>query len=124
LQGLNGTLTFNNGGQVAFPAILSGTGVVPTNNRSLWLASGGSVNLLARTGTQAPGVGAGIVFSDFTSTISLAAGTVPVLNGVGQVAFVAKLAGLGITATNDSGIWLATSGNVELVARKGDPAPR
>jgi hypothetical protein len=123
LQTLSGTLAFNNAGQVAFPAILSGTGVVATNNRSLWSASGGSVNLLARTGTQAPGVNAGVVFSDFPGTITLAAGTVPVLNGAGQVAFVAKLAGPGVTAMNDSGIWLATSGNVQLVAREGDPVP-
>src|SRR5262249_33497484 len=103
-------------------SILTGS-VGPTNNRALWLAANNSLSLLARTGTQAPGVNAGIVFSEFTAAISLAAGTVPVLNGVGQVAFLAKLAGPGVTTTNDFGIWLATSGSAQLVAREGDPAP-
>ena len=122
-QFVNGQLTFNNAGQVAFYANLGGPGVVATNNRALWLADNNGLNLIARTGTQAPGVSPGIVFSDFPGLISFAAGPIPVLNGAGEVAFVARLAGPGATATNNLGIWITAPNGPRLVARTGDLAP-
>ena len=45
---------------------------------------------------------------------------IPVMNGIGQVAFTATLVGTGSTA-NDSGIWFTDAvGNLTLLVREGD----
>ena len=47
----------------------------------------------------------------------------PVLITDNAVIFMAKLAGTGVTAANDIGIWLWDGTGIYLVAREGDPAP-
>ena len=84
----------------AFEAYLNGTGVTSSNNLGLWSGKPGNVQLMARTGSQAPGLGTGIVFSGVDQYFSV--------NSSGLTAFQGLLQGPGITSfANDGGLWLA-----------------
>lgn len=83
-------------GNVAFIARVTGQGVVPENDRGVWVHNGQTLQLVAREGGEAPGA-PGAQFERFTS-ISLKNG---------QVLFLAELVqGVGgIDKTNDIGVW-------------------
>ena len=105
-------------GRVAFATTLAGAGVTSSNDTALWLTDGaGGLSLVVREGDPAPGTGAGIVFA-------LSLGTSFALSEAGHVAFNPILAGPGITASNDLGIWIHDGASgLALVAREGDAAP-
>ncbi len=106
----------NSAGMVAFRGSLIGTGVDGSNNSGIWLHSGGSLAVVARTGADGPGpdLGAGVNFSGFSD---------PVLNAAGNVAFVGSLTGTGVDATNSGGVWTITGGVLAAVARSGNDGP-
>jgi len=83
------------------------------------VGSAASVRTVAWSGEHAPGTAEGVFFDldrPFETTrVSL--------NSSGQVAFFATLAGSGVDATNDIGVWSEDSGALELVARTGNAAP-
>jgi hypothetical protein len=100
-------------GTVAFGSLLGGAGITAGNDEAAWIGYPGALSLLAREGSAAPGTAA-----DFGSLL------VPLrINGSGQVAFRTGLAGAGVHAGNDQGVWTGTAGALQLAARKGDPAP-
>ena len=69
----------NNNGQTAFSTQLLGTGITSTNDIGIYSDGGGNgLELIARAGNAAPGIGAGVNFSDFRSVV---------INGSGQTAF-------------------------------------
>ena len=103
----------NDAGQVAFRANLAGDGVDSTNNQGIWSEGSGSLSLVARTGSQAPGAPAGVNFRT-DPQLELYS---PVLNDVGQTAFFAA------TTDGKLGLWSEGSGNLTAVVRNGDPAP-
>jgi len=80
----------------------------------IWSDSGG-LHLVARTGQQAPGQNAGVVFADLDTT--------PRLDIAGIIAFWARLAGPGVDASNDGSVWRTNNGVPQIVAREGTPAP-
>jgi len=108
----------NASGQLVFFAWLEYGGTVDrTNESGIWSDASGSLALVARKGSHAPGTPAGAVFDQFASPL--------VMNDSGQVAFRAYLkrdVG-GVDNTNDTGIWLETGGVLNLIARSGDRAP-
>jgi hypothetical protein len=106
---------FNNAGQTAFRGPPVGAGVTALNDSALWSEGKGSLALVAREGSAAPGTGAGVTFDDFFSS--------PVINGAGQTAFVATLKGDAVTTANRVGLWTEADGDLALVARTGDAAP-
>jgi hypothetical protein len=106
--------TLNDAGQTAFYASLIGSGVSSLNNRGIWSEGSGTLALVARSGSQAPGAGSGVNFNDFAG---------PAFNGTGQTAFYASLIGSGVDGTNDLGVWSGRSGMVTLRARSGSQAP-
>jgi hypothetical protein len=67
-----------------------------------------SLRTVALSNTQAPGAGAGTLYSSVG---------VPVLNNSGEAAFLAAL------SSGQRGVWSEGLGSLELVAREGDPAP-
>lgn len=95
----------NAAGEVAFSGHCTGA-------RGIWRWSGGALELMALTGTTAPGTG---VFFEYLLD--------PWMNASGNVAFKATLAGEGVDFTNNAGIWAGVPGAVELVVRKGSAAP-
>jgi hypothetical protein len=111
----------NDVGQTAFVASLTGGGVVSTNNYGIWSEGSGSLTLVAREGSHAPGTPVGMTFGDLDGSLP---GGEPVLNNAGQVAFQAYLRdSAGNEDFNHRGIWSEGSGSLALVAHKGDPAP-
>jgi hypothetical protein len=103
----------NDAGQVAFRADLAGIGTGATNNQGVWSEGSGSLSLVARTGSQAPGAPGGVNFR-IDPAFELFS---PVLNDAGQTAFYGGL-------TNGSiGFWSEGSGDLALVARSGVQAP-
>jgi hypothetical protein len=113
--------TLNNSGDVAFQAELTGPGVDNTNNSGIWTGSGGNLQLVARTGVQAPGTEADLRFGGFG--YQAPGSSDPVFNNQGNVAFAASLSGPGVNSTNDIGIWSNAGGSLHLVMRIGLPAP-
>jgi hypothetical protein len=103
----------NGAGQTAFVGKLTGSSVTDTNAAGIWSEGGGSgLAMVARAGSQAPGMATGVNFSFFDT---------PVLNGAGQTAFRGNLTGEGVTGGNGRGIWATDlDGLVHLVAREGD----
>ena len=75
--------------------------------------SGGTFTAFAREGGTAPGAG-GAVYAGFFD---------PLVNAAGEVAFVATLKGDGVKGSNRAALWWGVPGNVQKVARLGDPAP-
>lgn len=114
----------NDAGQIAFRASLSGSGVDSNNSAGIWSEGSGNLALVARGGSQAPGVPSGVVFNalDWSSASNIGLS----LNNAGQVSFWGTLLGPGVDTmhhTNTRGIWSEGSGVLALVAREGDHAP-
>lgn len=76
------------------------------------------VSVVALSGQPAPGLPIGVTFSPIDFAFGFG-----YLNNTGQVAFLAFVAGPGITPDNDRGIWVGRPGTLALAAREGDPAP-
>ena len=103
-------LVLNSEGKMAFLGRLVGEGVHGSNNHAIWSEGGGSLDLLARQGSLAPGTN-----GNFISFQSL------VFNDAGQAGFLAKLRGSDLSFKKNSGIWAQDkSGNLRLIVQKGD----
>ncbi len=102
---------FNDAGQTAFRGLLqTGGAVTSSNNTGIWSEGPGTLTLVAREGSTAPGTG-GATFSVLQR---------PAINGAGQTAFLGTLQrGGNVNSTNDSAIWSEASGSLALVAREG-----
>jgi hypothetical protein len=101
----------NNAGQVAFWASVH-EGFL-TSGRGIWSERSGSLSLVARDGSPAPGAPGDVSFIGFGA---------PVLNDLGQTAFHGELNGNGVDGANREGIWSEGSGSLTLVAREGSQA--
>ena len=108
-------------GNFGFAALLvaGAGGVTSANQHGLWARTAASISLIAREGSQAPGLPIGVNFS--------ASGSNPFdgaeVNDAGDISFKAHFAGIGITAGNDSAIWTGLPGALQVVVREGDLAP-
>ena len=104
----------NAAGEVAFVGTLVGSGVDSTNDKGIFTSVDGTLVSVARTGSGGPGpnVGENVNFSNFFGA--------PVLNASGETAFVGLLAGDGVNATNDQGIWANVGGTLMKIVREGD----
>lgn len=105
---------FNDAGQSLFLASIIDSADNSPQGLGLWSQGTGTLQLVARTGDQAPGAGPGITFAGITN---------PVINDAGRVVFAGELSGPGVNSTNRFGIWSNVNGSLELIAREGDQAP-
>jgi len=96
-------------GSVAFLA-------VGAERAGLFRIKGTSKQPLAVDDTQAPGLPAGIVFSEVHEHTHFC------MNSVGQVAFVTRIAGPGVTFSSNTAVFLAEDdGTVHFMLRTGGP---
>ncbi len=111
------TPVLNSAGQTSFVGSVTGTGVNFVNDTGMWSEGGGSgLDLIAREGNVAPGIGPSVNFSEFPFA--------PLLNSEGKTAFFGRFAGTGVTGQNDDGIWLKGGGSgLALFVREGNAAP-
>lgn len=98
----------NRSGQISFRAPITGGG------SGVWKQSSGALPAVVLAGDAAPGTGAGVTFSSFSNVNQFSA--------TGAVAFRALLAGTGITASNQSGVWVERNDALTLIARRGNEA--
>ena len=84
------------------------------NNLGRWSEGSGGLELVARTGSQTPGLPAGVNYG-----IMAPAG----LNDAGQIMFAVALSGSGVNSSNNQGVWSDVSGSLALVARTGSHVP-
>jgi hypothetical protein len=108
-----GGAVLNDAGRVAFRANLTGSGVDSSNHQGIWSEGSGSLGLVARTGSHAPGAPAGVNFS----TDAMLELFFPAFNDAGQTAFYAA------TTDGGLGLWSEGSGSLAAVARSGEQAP-
>lgn len=107
--GLNGRISFG------AKLVTDGDSVTAEDDTGLWGSATGSLQLVVREGNQAPGLPAGVLFSEFGYLNGWTA------NDAGQLAFTIDLEGLNVSASNDSSLWAQRpNGSLALVARKGD----
>lgn len=104
----------NRAGTSTFFARLSGAGIGPLNDGSIWMDAGGTLSLVAQEGRDAPGAAMGHRFLQLSP---------PLLNESGQAVFRASLIGTGVNGLNDQGIWSASGDTVTLRVRTGQQAP-
>jgi hypothetical protein len=110
------SLRFNDASQFAFMGLLEGPGVTQANGAGVYSdARGNGLEQIARAGDPAPGAGPGAVFARLDAPQWL------LFNERGQVAFTSNLAGPGVDASNNAGIWAQdVNGNLQLIVRTGD----
>jgi hypothetical protein len=104
----------NSSSQMAFRSGLAGSGVNSSSDQAIWLGNAGDLELVVRSGSQAPDLPTGATFSGFDDDLAL--------NDAGLTAFAAFTDGVDpehVTA----GVWSEGSGNLALVARVGTQPP-
>ncbi len=95
-------------------AWLSGPMVNPSNDQAIWIGTRDALDLIWRKGMQAPGTGG--------TRFAWADGVK--FNDAAQIAFRGGLVREGdVDHTNDKGIWAGPVGDLQALARTGDPAP-
>jgi hypothetical protein len=109
----------DNLGTIAFAGQLTGPYVNSTNATGLWRGTPGSLELVARAGSPAPGTPAGVVFRGFPESFEL----ISPETGASRLVFSGALTGPGVDLTNDAGVWAGPLGSLDLIARTGSPAP-
>ncbi|HWL94452.1 MAG TPA: choice-of-anchor tandem repeat NxxGxxAF-containing protein [Phycisphaerae bacterium] len=106
-------MQMNREARIVFESELTGPGVDEDNNQGIWSDGSGTLVLLARTGSPAPGTGDGVVFLDFRDVL---------INAENQVAFAGVLDGPGVDGVNREGVWSEVDGTLQLLVRGGDIA--
>lgn len=102
-------------GAVALATLQTGLGGVTTLNDTAVIncaTLGGAWSVIAREGAVANGTG-GALFASFTP---------PVKTNSGQIFFMAKLKGTGVTTLNNTSLWSSAGGSPTLVLRTGSAA--
>ncbi|HWL94449.1 MAG TPA: thrombospondin type 3 repeat-containing protein [Phycisphaerae bacterium] len=102
--------TINSASQVALRISLNPAGT------GIWSGAPGALSLVALEGAAAPGTDNGVNFGSFEDAL-------PLINAAGRTAFIGTLAGTGVGAGNNIGIWSEGQGDLALVARTGSAAP-
>ncbi len=97
-------LAINDGGQIALTTrLLNG-------REAIWSKGDDGLELVAQSGSPAPGTEPGVNFGPFVTN--------PILNERGELAFYTLLAG-----DRGQGVWAERGGSLELIASSGQPAP-
>ncbi len=119
--GLASGSTIAPNGQMMISSSLNGSGATTTNNTAFWTGTASSLAVVAQRGfvpATAPGTSGAI----WNTNLNLSPSQVDV-NNAGQVVFNSQLTG-GDTVTsgagqNNSGVWIGSPGNVQMVMRQG-----
>ncbi len=107
------SVLFNDAGDIAFRARLTGPGVTADNDFGVWAKKNGTTQLIAREGQAAPGTPTGVVFASLSAEMAF--------SHQGDTAFTGTVTGPGVTPENDEGLWAVGPGGVlTLIVREGD----
>ena len=108
-------------GRMMISSNLNGPGATTTNNTAFWTGAAGSLAVVAQRGVV-PATAPGTTGAIWNSNLNLSPSQFDV-NNAGQVVFNSQLTG-GDTVTsgagqNNSGVWIGSPGNVQMVMRQG-----
>lgn len=106
---------FNSDGEIAIYSGLREIPGHPIADWGIWSNAGSELRLIARYDTQAPGTPPGVRFDRGPH--------LQALTDLGEVVFVGFLDGVGVDASNDTGIWVGDHETLRLVVRDGDSVP-
>lgn len=113
------TMTISGDGTIGFRGNLTtgSGGVTSSNDTAIWTLQhdGTGLALVAREGSQVPGLAAGVVFGNLTGAVNVSDGP--------TVVFGAPLSGTGVTSSNNSVLMLYRDGEGRPLARAGDLVP-
>lgn len=105
----------NESNQIAFVSRLSGGGFGTSTDMALYIDDSiTGTHLVFHTGMPAPGTPTGVVFA-YSLILDIGG-----FNAQGNLLVSAIVSGPGVTASNDTGYWLYTNGQLEFLAREGD----
>jgi hypothetical protein len=110
------SVVHNDAGEIAVGAVLEGPGVLPQNNRGLWLGGPGDLTKIARTGDPVAGMAEGV-------TWKVVAGGLSRINGVGETTGQGNVQGPGITEASQYVIFAGDRAGIQVIRQAGDPAP-
>jgi hypothetical protein len=111
----SGASTFNANGEIVITTELTGAVTAGVDDSAVVKVSATNQTVVMRRGDAAPGVPGANLGTVNAASLGF--------TDSGRVAFQCSLVNGGVTATNDSGIFTGTPGNLVLVAREGDVAP-
>lgn len=109
-----GDVTINPAGHIAFMAGLHGKngGIDGTNDSGIWSDRSGTLDLIVRKGSHAPGTEPGVNFEQFSNAATI--------NAAGRISFTAALNGTDPAAHDSLGLWAEDqAGNLNLIVRSG-----
>ncbi len=86
-----------------------------------WAGTPQPIALTQVAGEYGPQLGVGVVFTQFDADGYTHAN--PIINNASEVLFVGTIGGTGVTADNDTGLWVRKLDGIELIVREGDPVP-
>ncbi len=109
-------------GIISFTGQLTGTDIVSSNNGGIWVGYPDSLEFFALEGMQAPGLETGITFRDIQTSIGSQENDFE-MNANGSCVFRGLLAGPGVTNSSTTSLWLGQPGDIQMIARGGQPAP-
>jgi hypothetical protein len=87
-------------GRFGFIADVTGPGISNANRQGIWAGLPGALNLIAHTGTSAPGAGSGVTFTYFSGLN---------LDRCQYLGFIANIAGPAVNPDDPGSLWVATS---------------
>jgi hypothetical protein len=106
-------------GHVAFVARVTGPNMDDAQMNGLWIERDGVLELVARSGTPAPGIGGDVMLQGFPSHYL----PMPPLVAGGKLAFNAELSGPGTVFGNNQAMYKESDdGELEFLGRHGDAA--
>lgn len=105
-------------GHVAFVARVTGPNMTNAQRNGLWIERDGGLELVARSGEEAPGIGGDVTFSGFPSDYL----PQPPLVSGGRLAFNAELTGGGAQFGNNIAMYKEDDGALALLGRQGSQA--
>jgi hypothetical protein len=107
--------TLSRSGATFFYGSLIGAGVTSANDVGYWSNRSGSLELIAREGSQAPGTPEGVVFRPLAPIVYV--------NRRGDAMIITSLSGPDVSTSNNYGIWTLGDAGLSLAVRTGDQAP-
>lgn len=105
--------SLNHAGQSGVTFGLVGAGVTSSNDEVGGVLSGNVLSVLYRKGDALPGTDPSLTIRSFS----------PFINGAGEVAGVAQIAGPGVTQDNDLAVVVGRPGQLRRIIREGEQAP-
>jgi|CXWL01.1.fsa_nt_gi hypothetical protein len=114
-QAGTGSRSYTANGMSFSGTLRNGDTITGVNDQALFITNAGGMSMVVRKGDPATGTDANFNGFNINSVQH---------SNAGVLSFQGFLIGGSTDTTNDSGLWFGTAGDLRLIAREGQPAPR